>query len=84
MMSRLQCYLRLFTKFVMVHLYLCLPDRCGQKIHKSKEDRQCKIGQKKRLSFFLLCIFCPHRSGRHLAPLAVKFCQQKSPGEQTT
>ena len=26
---------------LMVHLYLCLPDRCGQKIHKSKGDRQC-------------------------------------------
>ena len=25
---------------VMVHLYLCLPDRCGQKIHKSKKDRR--------------------------------------------
>ena len=31
---------------LMVHLYLCLSDRCGQKIHKSKGDRQCKIGQK--------------------------------------
>ena len=29
----------------MVHLYLCLSDRCGLKIHKSKGDRQCKIGQ---------------------------------------
>ena len=25
----------------MVHLYLCLPDRCGQKINKSKGDRPC-------------------------------------------
>ena len=25
---------------LMVHLYLCLPDQCGQKIHKSKKDRR--------------------------------------------
>ena len=37
----------------MVHLYLCLPDRCGQQIHKSKGDRQCKIGQKENV-----CLFC--------------------------
>ena len=40
---------------VMVHLYLCLPDRCGQKKHKSKGDRQCKIGQKENV-----CLFCSY------------------------
>ena len=40
---------------IMVHLYLCLPDRCGQKIHKSKGDRQCKIGQKENV-----CLFCSY------------------------
>ena len=40
---------------LMVHLYLCLPDRCGQKIHKSKGDRQCKIGQKENV-----CLFCSY------------------------
>ena len=39
----------------MVHLHLCLPDRCGQKIHKSKRDRQCKIGQKENI-----CLFCSY------------------------
>ena len=39
----------------MVHLYLCLPERCGQKIHKSKEDRQCKIGQDENV-----CLFCSY------------------------
>ena len=39
----------------MVHIYLCLPDRCGQKIHKSKGDRQCKIGEKENV-----CLFCSH------------------------
>ena len=34
------------------YLYLCLPDRCGQKIHKSKGDRQCKIGQKENVRLF--------------------------------
>ena len=43
------------TQDVMVHLYLCLPDRCGQKIHKSKGDRQCKIGQKENV-----CLFCSY------------------------
>ena len=37
----------------MVHLYLFLPDRCGQKIHKSKGDRQFKIEQKENV-----CLFC--------------------------
>ena len=41
--------------FSVVHLYLCLPDRCGQKIHKSKGDRQCKIGQKENV-----CLFCSY------------------------
>ena len=39
----------------MVHLYLCLPDRRGQKIHKSKGDGQCKIGQKENV-----CLFCSY------------------------
>ena len=39
----------------MVHLYLCLPDRCGQKIHKTKGDRQCEIGQKAKV-----CPFCSY------------------------
>ena len=39
----------------MVHLYLCLPGRCGQKIQKSKGDRQCKIGQKENV-----CLFCSY------------------------
>ena len=56
----------------MVHLYLCMPDRCWQKIHKSKGDRQCKIGQKKRLSSLLLCIFCQHRSGRQRYKCTIK------------
>ena len=43
------------ARLVMVHLYLCLPDRCGQKIHKSKGDRQCKIGQKENV-----CLFCSY------------------------
>ena len=38
---------------LMVHLYLCLPDQCGQKMHKSKGDRLCKIGQKENI-----CLFC--------------------------
>ena len=25
---------------LMVHLYLCLPEQCGQKIHKSKGNRR--------------------------------------------
>ena len=46
---------------------------CGQNIHKSEGDRQSKIGQKTDVFFcpilhclspLLLCIFCPHRSGR--------------------
>ena len=32
-----------------------LPDRCGQKIHKSKGDRQCRIGQKENV-----CLFCSY------------------------
>ena len=39
----------------MVHLYLCLTDQCGHKIHKSKGDRQCKIGQKENV-----CLFCSY------------------------
>ena len=39
----------------MVHLYLCLPDRCRHQIHKSKGDRQCKIGQKENV-----CLFCSY------------------------
>ena len=39
----------------MVHLYLCLPDRCEQKIHKRKGDRQCKIGQRENV-----CLFCSY------------------------
>ena len=39
----------------MVYLYLCLLDRCGQKIHKSKGDRQCKIVQKENV-----CLFCSY------------------------
>ena len=40
---------------IMVHIYLCLPDQCGEKIHKSKGDRQCKIGQKGNV-----CLFCSY------------------------
>ena len=39
----------------MVHLYLCLPDQRGHKIHKSKGDRQCKFGQKENV-----CLFCSY------------------------
>ena len=35
----------------MVHLYLCLPDRCGQKIHKSKKDRRFLFVQ-----FYTVCL----------------------------
>ena len=48
------CMQRCNSSF-MVHLYLCLPDRCGQKIHKSKGDRQCKIGQKENI-----CLVCSY------------------------
>ena len=44
----------------MLHLYLCLPDRCGQKIYKSKGDRQCKIGkigQKDNVCLFCFYVF---------------------------
>ena len=47
---------------LMVHLYLCLPDRCGQKIDKSKKDRRFFCPILHCLSPLLLCIFCPHRS----------------------
>ena len=40
---------------LMEHLYLSPPDRCGQKIHKSKGDRQCKIVQKENV-----CLFCSY------------------------
>ena len=40
---------------LMVYLYLCLPDRCGQKTHKSKGDRQGKIGEKENV-----CLFCSY------------------------
>ena len=43
------------TPGVIVHLYLCLRDRCKQKIHKSKGDRQYKIGQKENV-----CLFCSY------------------------
>ena len=42
---------------IVVYLYLCLPDRCGQKIHKSKGDRQCKIGQKENVGLFFSYVF---------------------------
>ena len=32
-----------------------LPDRCGHKIHKSKGDRQCDIGQQENV-----CLFCSY------------------------
>ena len=49
-------YAQLYAACVlMVHLYLCLPDRCGHKIQKSKCDRQCKIGQKENV-----CLFCSY------------------------
>ena len=35
----------------MVHLYLCLPDRCGQNIHKSKKDRRFLFAQ-----FYTFCL----------------------------
>ena len=35
----------------MVHLNLCLPDRCGQKIHKSKKDRRFLFVQ-----FYTVCL----------------------------
>ena len=60
---------------VMVHLYLCLPDRCRQKIHKSKGDRQCKIGQEENVCLFCSYVF-PVRTGQVdrgiNAPLTVK------------
>ena len=40
---------------LMVHLYLCRPDRCGHQIHESKGDRQCKIRQKENV-----CLFCSY------------------------
>ena len=46
---------KLWNWHVMVHLHLCLPDRCGQKMHKSKGDRQCKIGQIENV-----CLFCSY------------------------
>ena len=45
------------SKFGLVHLYPCLPVRCGQKTHKSKGDRQCKIGQKENVSLFCSYVF---------------------------
>ena len=39
---------------LMVHLHVCLPERCGQKIHKSKGDRQCKIGKKTSVFFTIM------------------------------
>ena len=45
------------STFLMVHLYLCLPDRCGHKIRKSKGDRQCKIGQKETVFLFCSYVF---------------------------
>ena len=36
---------------LMMHLYLCLPDQCGQKIHKSKKDRRFLFVQ-----FFSVCL----------------------------
>ena len=35
----------------MVHLYLCLPDRCEQKIHKSKKDRRFLF-----IQFYTVCL----------------------------
>ena len=43
----------------LVNLYFCLPDRCRQKIHKSKGDRQCKNDKKKiSVPFALMCFLC--------------------------
>ena len=36
---------------LMVHLYLCLPDRCVQKIHKSKKGRRFHFVQ-----FYTVCL----------------------------
>ena len=36
---------------VRLHLYLCLPDRCGQNIHKSKKDRRFLLVQ-----FYTVCL----------------------------
>ena len=36
---------------IMVHLYLCLSDRCKQKIHKSKKDRRFLFVQ-----FYTVCL----------------------------
>ena len=35
----------------MVHLYLCLPNQCGQKIHKSKKDRRFRF-----VHFYTVCL----------------------------
>ena len=42
----------------MVHLYLCLPDRCGQRIHKSKKDRRFYFVQ-----FYTVCLPYSHVFG---------------------
>ena len=47
----------LVSRKVNIYLYFSLPDRCGQKIHKSKGDRQCKIGQKENVCLFCSCVF---------------------------
>ena len=54
-------------------LYICLPDRCRQKIHKSKKRQTfsfCPILHS--LSPLLLCIFCPHRSGRQMYKCTIR------------
>ena len=39
---------------MMVHLYLCLPDRCGQKYIRVKETDSVKLDKKKA---FLFCSY---------------------------
>ena len=48
----------------MAHLYLYMPDRCGQKIHKSKKDRLLTLSNFTLSVSFTLIYFLPHRSGR--------------------
>ena len=82
---------RLKTKrrFLMVHLYLCLPDRCGQKIHKSKRDRQCKIRKKENVCLFWSYVFSVRtgQTDRGInAPLViiVSMCEVFSPERRCT
>ena len=62
-------------KTIMVHLYLCLPDQCGQKIHKSKGDRQFKIRPKENVCLFYSYVFFVRtgQAGRGInTPLNIK------------